>query len=313
MNLYAFGVDLGGTTVKIGLFNTNGELEKSWEIPTRKEDNGANILPDIAEAIKGEIKARGLTNDFIEGIGIDVPGPVLQGHIVNRCANLGWGVVDVREELSKLTGIWNIKVANDANAAALGEMWKGGGQGKDNVVMITLGTGVGAGIIYNGEIIPGAFGAAGELGHMLMNTEETVICGCGKKGHLEQYASATGIVRKGKEVLAESDRESELRNIPDFTAKDIFDLAKKGDALSLEIVDFVGDMLGRAAALTSCVFDPQVYVFGGGVSKAGSILTETIAKYYKKYAFHASEEAEITLASLGNDAGMYGAVKMVLK
>ncbi len=312
MKLYAFGIDLGGTTVKMGLFNINGDLEKSWEIPTRKEENGRFILPDIAEAVTKEIELRSITTDEIEGIGIDVPGPVLEDHIVNKCANLGWGVVDVREELQKLTGISNIKVANDANAAALGEMWKGGGRGRKNVVMITLGTGVGGGIIYNGQIISGAFGAAGELGHILVNKDETIPCGCGKKGHLEQYTSATGIVRHTREVLNASDRPSELRNIPNVSCKDIFDCAKKGDELALGIIDFVGEKLGAAAAMISGVFDPEVYVFGGGVSKAGEILTDAIRRYFKEYAFHASENAEITLASLGNDAGMYGAVKMVL-
>ena len=313
MKKYAFGVDIGGTTVKIGLFETNGQLVEKWEIPTRKEDNGSQILPDIAASLAGKLSGRGISKDEVEGIGIDVPGPILQDEIVNKCVNLGWGVLNVAAEVKKLTGIDEVKVANDANAAALGEMWKGGGESHKNVVMVTLGTGVGGGIILNGKILPGNFGAAGEIGHMTMNLDEDQACGCGKKGHLEQYASATGIARRAKEVLAASDKPSKLREIENPDAKAVFDAAKEGDELALEIVDFVGRTLGLALATISCVVDPEVYVIGGGVSKAGEILTDAVKKYFVKYAFHASEGTEFALAEHGNDAGMYGAVKMVIK
>jgi glucokinase len=250
--------------------------------------------------------------DNVEGIGIDVPGPILQDRIVNKCANLGWGVLDVTKELGALIEIENIKVANDANAAALGEMWKGGGEGHDNVVMITLGTGVGGGVIIGGNIVSGHYGAAGEIGHMLVNRFEERPCGCGKSGHLEQYCSATGIVRRAKDVLALSDRPSTLRELEEITAKDVFDHAKKGDIISLEIVDFVGQVLGAACSMISCVVDPEIFVIGGGVSKAGEILISSVRKYFRSAAFHASEDAHFSLAKLGNDAGMYGAVKMVL-
>lgn len=309
---YAYGIDIGGTTVKIGLFTAEGELEKKWEIPTRKEENGAYILPDIAEAIRRENESCSLDSSAVAGIGIGVPGPVLQEKIVNRCANLGWGVKNIVEEMTELTGVSCIKAGNDANVAALGEMWRGGGRGHENLVMVTLGTGVGGAVIINGKIVPGAFGAGGEFGHMQVRKDESILCGCGKKGHLEQYASATGIVRKAKEVLSETDTPSVLRNIPQVGAKDVFDAAKAGDELALSIVDFVGDTLGAAMALVSCVVDPEVFVFGGGVSKAGSILIDTIRKHFAEYAFHASEGAGFELASLGNDAGMYGAVKMIL-
>ncbi len=312
MKDYAFGIDLGGTTVKIGLFKTLGTLVKSWEIPTRKEEGGKYILSDIAAAIEGEIAGRGLSKDDIEGIGIDVPGPVLEDRIVNRCANLGWGVLDVAEEMKALTGIEKIGVANDANAATLGEMWQGGGKGHKELVMITLGTGVGGGIIHQGKIISGIFGAAGEFGHICVNKTETMSCGCGKFGHLEQYASATGIARIAQEMLGASDRPSLLRDVQFLSAKEVFDCAKKGDALSLEIVDQVGEQLGYICSVISCVFDPEIFIFGGGVSKAGDILINTIRDHFKKYAFHACENAEFALASLGNDAGMYGAVKTVL-
>jgi glucokinase len=312
MKEYAFGIDIGGTTVKMGLFESKGNLVDKWEIPTRKDNGGSLILSDIAASIKDCLKKEKISKDDIEGIGIDVPGPVVHETVVNHCVNLGWGVLDVAKEVTALTGIKNIKVANDANAAALGEMWKGGGKGHKNVVMITLGTGVGAGVILNGKIVPGSFGAAGEVGHMQMKKDEYNVCGCGKKGHLEQYASATGIVRKAQEMLVGSDRPSMLRDAQYLSAKTVFDCAKQGDDLSLEIVEFVGQMMGDACAHISTVIDPEIYVIGGGVSKAGSILIDTIQKHFKEVAFHASENAEFALASLGNDAGMYGSVKQVL-
>ena len=312
MKPYAFGVDIGGTTVKIGFFETQGTLLKKWEIPTRKDHGGSLILSDIAESLAQEMKAQKLKKDDIEGIGLGVPGPVLEGHIVNKCVNLGWGVINIAEEMSKLTGIENIHAGNDANVAALGEVWQGGGKGNKNLVMVTLGTGVGGGIILNGRIIPGAFGAAGEIGHFTMTRHETMSCGCGKKGHLEQYVSATGIVRKAQEMLSESNRPSALRDVQYLSSKAVFDCAGSGDELSLEIVEFVGDTLGRALASISCVVDPDIFLIGGGVSKAGDILLETVQSHFKKYAFHASENVKFALATLGNDAGMYGAVKMVL-
>lgn len=309
---YAFGIDIGGTTVKIGIFTDDGKLEDKWEIPTRTENNGEMILDDIAASIREYLEKKEITSDKVLGIGIDVPGPVLGASVVNKCVNLGWGVTDVASKMRMLTDVENVQVANDANAAALGEMWQGGGQGHDNVVMITLGTGVGGGIILNGQIVEGNFGAGGEIGHMIMNPHEKQACGCGKKGHLEQYASATGIVRKANEVLSADQRESALRRHKKLTAKDVYDAAKAGDPLALEIADFVGRMLGLACARISCVIDPEIYVIGGGVSKAGDILLESIKKYFIEEAFHASEEARFALATLGNDAGMYGAVKMVL-
>lgn len=227
MKKYAFGIDIGGTTVKLGLFSTEGDLIKKWEIPTRKDNGGCYILHDIAESVEQEMKTQGIPKDEIEGIGIDVPGPVLEDRIVNKCANLGWGVLDVAAETRRLTGIEKVMVTNDANSATLGEMWKGGGQGHKDLVMITLGTGIGGGIVHDGKIISGAFGAAGEIGHICVNKEETFVCGCDKKGHLEQYASATGIVRKAQQVLDESDKPSMLRDETYLSCKAVFDCAKK--------------------------------------------------------------------------------------
>lgn len=313
MKPYAFGVDIGGTTVKIGFFSSDGKFIEHWEIPTRTEDNGKNVLPDIAKAIKKKLKEHDLTVEDIEGVGVGVPGPVVEGGIVNKCVNLGWGVLDVRSELSDLLGGVPVKVANDANVAALGEQWNGGGKGHDNVVMVTLGTGVGGGIVIGGKILPGVHGAAGEIGHMKVKDGETAVCGCGKKGCLEQYGSATGVVRLAKIALANNpNADTPLRNCDPLVAKDVFDYAKTGDELSLAVVDEVGKMLGEAIAHITCVLDPDVVVIGGGVSKAGQILLDAVLKHYTPAAFHASRHSDFKLAVLGNDAGMYGAVRMIL-
>lgn len=313
MKSSAIGIDVGGTTVKIGLFHTeNGAIIDKWEIPTRRENGGEKILPDIAASIKEKMKEYSVEPDEVEGAGVGVPGAVLKSTIVNRCVNLGWGVVNVGEELSGLLYGVPVKVGNDANVAALGEMWKGGGMGFTNLVMVTLGTGVGGGIILDGKIIEGTFGAAGEIGHIMVNPHETEVCNCGKRGCLEQYASATGIARLARKKLAETDIPSILRNIENPTAKDIFDAAKDGDGLAKDLVEQLGRILGRALSFVSSVVDPEVFVIGGGVSKAGDILIDVIEKYYRQDAFHASRETKFALATLGNDAGIYGAVKMIL-
>ena len=313
MKPYAFGVDIGGTTIKMGFFSTDGKFLDKWEITTRTENNGEKVLPDIARSIKKKLKENELTLDDLEGVGIGVPGPVLSNGVVDQCVNLGWGVIDVRRELSSLLDGIYVAVGNDANVAALGEQWNGGGKGHDNVVMVTLGTGVGGGIIINGKILAGSHGAAGEIGHMKVRDNETAVCGCGKKGCLEQYGSATGVVRLAHIALeANPAAETPLRNLDPLTAKDVFDYAKTGDEFSLSVIETVGKMLGEAIAHITCVVDPDVIVIGGGVSRAGQILLDAVEKYYKPAAFHAARDTDFKLAVLGNDAGMYGAVRMIL-
>lgn len=312
MKQYAFGIDIGGTTVKCGFFKNDGTFVEKWEIPTRKDNGGDLILPDIADAIRERLDRHGVNMDDVEGIGVGVPGPVLDDGVVNGCVNLGWGVFNVAEKLSDLLGGIRVVAGNDANVAALGEQWRGGGKGFKNVVMVTLGTGVGGGIIIGGRILPGGHGAAGEIGHMQMRKNETAVCGCGKKGCLEQYASATGIVRLAKLALADEKKPSSLRSLTEVTSKDIFDAAKTGDAMAMKLVDTLGEMLGSALAHITAVVDPDVIVIGGGVSKAGQILLDAIVKHYRPAAFHACRDTEFKLAVLGNDAGMYGAVRMVL-
>lgn len=311
MKEYVFGVDLGGTTVKLGLFTVAGELMDKWEIPTRTANGGENILADIAASLDAKLAEKGISRQQVKGAGLGVPGAVLEDRYVKPCVNLnGWGG-DVAGELSELCG-YPVKAVNDANAAALGEMWLGGGKGCDNVVFVTLGTGVGGGIIVDGKLLSGVHGAGGEIGHIKLNPAETESCGCGKKGCLEQYASATGIVREAKRLLNESGEASALRQFENVSAKNVFDCAKEGDKLALNVVDFFADCLGRGLACISCVCDPQVFVIGGGVSAAGQIIVDAATEAFRKYAFPAAEETSFVLASLGNDAGICGAARLVL-
>ena len=308
---YGFGVDLGGTTVKLAYFDETGGLLHKWEIPTNTADGGKYILPDIAAAVQGHLEEQGISKEQVIGLGIGVPGPVDGRGVVNRCVNLGWGVFNIQEELSDLIGI-PVRAGNDANVAALGEAWKGGGCGCENMVMATLGTGVGGGIIIDGRPISGVHGAGGEIGHITLRTDETEPCGCGKFGCAEQYCSATGVVRLAKRYLAASDGESSLRALPELTCKDVFDAASGGDTAAREILEQVYGYLGRFLAAICCVADPEVVVLGGGVSRAGQPLLEGVKRYFDQYAFHACRETRFALAALGNDAGAYGAFKLVL-
>lgn len=312
MKQYAFGVDIGGTTCKIGFFETSGKLLDKWEIKTNTENHGESILSDVALAVDNKLAQEGIRKDDVQGIGLGVPGPVRSDGVVNRCVNLGWGVFPAAEELGRLTGL-TVKVGNDANVAALGEMWQGGAKGCKDVVMVTLGTGVGGGVIVNGKVVAGFHGAGGEIGHISVNPEEIEPCNCGKYGCLEQYTSATGIVRLAKRKLAMSSEETGLRKFETLTAKDVFDEAKAQDAVALDLVDEVCSILGAALSNIACVVDPEIIVIGGGVSKAGDILLQGIQKHYMETSFHACREAKFALAGLGNDAGMYGCVQMLLE
>ncbi|MBR4026221.1 MAG: ROK family glucokinase, partial [Lachnospiraceae bacterium] len=266
MKQYGFGVDIGGTTIKMGFFETSGKLLDKWEIKTNTENGGTEILSDVAKAIDNKLAQEGISKDDVQGVGIGVPGPVKSDGVVNRCVNLGWGVVNVAEQLNALTGL-KVKVGNDANVAALGEMWQGGAKGSTDVIMVTLGTGVGGGIIVDGKVVAGFGGASGEIGHITVNKDEIEACNCGQYGCLEQYASATGIVRLCKRKLEKSNEDTTLRKFDAVTAKDIFDEAKTGDVIAVELVDEVGEILGSALSNMACVVNPEVIVIGGGVSK----------------------------------------------
>lgn len=311
MAKYCFGIDVGGTTVKMGLFDVEGNVLDKWEIPTRKEDAGKHILSDVATSVLGKLAEKSIDRSDVAGAGIGIPGPVDSEGMVRTCANLGWGIVDVESDLTTLLGV-PVKVGNDANVAALGEMWKGGGKGYKNIVMVTLGTGVGGGIIVNGKILNGSTGAGGEIGHIHVQDGEEDTCGCGNKGCLEQYASATGIVRLAARRLKASDKGSVLRE-RELSAKAVFDSVKSGDELACEVAEEFGSYLGKGLAAIAGVVNPEAFVIGGGVSKAGPIVLEYIEKYYKPNVFHGCRGAEFTLATLGNDAGIFGSAKMVLE
>lgn len=312
MDQKCIGIDIGGTTVKIGIFTTEGEILKKWEIPTRREENGKNILSDIAASVKETAKEMNLSLSDFAGAGMGLPGPVeTDGHIP-FCVNLGWKEGNPQEELSGLLDGMPVKSGNDANVAALGEMWRGGGIGFKNLVMVTLGTGVGGGIILNEKIWPGMQGVGGEIGHIHVVEGEEESCNCGGKGCLEQVASATGIVRVAKRNLEADSRPSSMREIADLTAKDVLDEAKKGDTLALESLETSCRYLGWALASITMVLDPEAYIIGGGVSKAGTFLTEKIQKYHDELSPMATKKAKVVLAELGNDAGIYGAARLIL-
>ena len=314
MKEYAFGIDLGGTTAKIGLFTTSGALLEKWEVATDTSHAGEHILENLAAAVLGKMKEKSIQPEQVEGVGIGVPGPVLDSSIVPIvCANLGgWGERNVSAQLSGLLDGLKVLVGNDANVAALGEIWMGAAKGAKNAVMVTLGTGVGGGVVVNGKVIDGVHGAGGEIGHITVNRHETAVCGCGKRGCLEQYSSATGVVRCMKKLLDENpDTPCTLRGT-EFAAKDVFDAARNGDALAAREVDEMSDTLGMALANIASTVDPEAFLVGGGVARAGDVLFAPLNKHFQEYAFKSCRETPIKQASLGNDAGIYGAVRLIV-
>ena len=314
MKEYAFGIDLGGTTAKIGLFTTSGALLEKWEVATDTSHAGEHILENLAAAVLDKMKEKSIQPEQVEGVGIGVPGPVLDSSIVPIvCANLGgWGERNVSAQLSGLLDGLKVLVGNDANVAALGEIWMGAAKGAKNAGMVTLGTGVGGGVVVNGKVIDGVHGAGGEIGHITVNRHETAVCGCGKRGCLEQYSSATGVVRCMKKLLDENpDTPCVLRGT-EFAAKDVFDAARNGDALAAREVDEMSDTLGMALANIASTVDPEAFLVGGGVARAGDVLFAPLNKHFQEYAFKSCRETPIKQASLGNDAGIYGAVRLIV-
>lgn len=310
MKNYAFGIDIGGTTVKLGLFDKAGNVLDKWEIPTVTEGGPEAVLPNIAASIKNKMQEKGISADDVAGAGVGAPGATTADGVLESAVNIGWKRKNLNEELTQLLG-FPVKASNDANVAAFGEMWQGAGRGCDNLVMVTLGTGVGGGIIVNGQILSGAAGGGGEIGHLCVDDEETESCNCGNKGCLEQYSSATGIVRLAKRRLAQDDKASVLRT-GEITAKSVFDAVMAGDEVAIEIAEVFGRYLGKGLGMIASVVNPEVIVIGGGVSNAGEVLIRYIEPYYKKYAFPPCSHARITMAMLGNDAGIYGAAGLIL-
>lgn len=309
---YVFGVDVGGTTVKLGLFDISGNLLEKWEIPTRTENGGVNILPDVAASVQAKMEEKAIKKDDVAGVGIGAPGPVDGRGIIHKAVNLGWSEMNLKKELSELLGGMQVEGGNDANVAALGEMWKGGGQGHKDLVAVTLGTGVGGGIIINGKVVTGCNGSGGEIGHIHVEDNETEECGCGNFGCLEEYASATGITRLANRQLKACDKDSVLRQ-GKVSAKTVFDAVKAGDELAIEVAKQFGEYLGKGLGVIAGVVNPEVFVIGGGVSKAGEVLFDYIRPPFERTVFHGCKDTKFVLATLGNDAGIYGAAKLVLE
>ncbi len=307
MEKYLIGIDIGGTSIKFGRFTLEGDLIEKWNIHTNSKNQGKNILNDIIESLVSKVEI-----SDIQGIGIGVPGPVKNGEVIN-CVNLNWEKVNIKKEIHLLLKNEDIiiKVGNDANVAAAGEMYKGSARGYKNVVMYTLGTGVGGGIIIDGKLLEGLNGVGGELGHIVVDFKHNYHCACGKTGCLETVASATGIVRLAKEQLIHSKVKSPLRHFDKFSAKKVFDLAKKGDYISRKIIDESIKYLALAIASISLTIDPEIIIIGGGVSNAGEYLIDSINKFYPLFSRPFIKKANIQLATLGNDAGIYGCAYLV--
>lgn len=312
---YCIGIDIGGTSVKLGIMRADGALLRKWEIPTRHGENGAWMFSDIAAALRQALREEGLAAADIAGAGVGIPGPVMPNGYVDVCVNLGIHSCYPARELSERLNGMRVRVANDANVAALGEMWQGAGKGQHSICMVTLGTGVGGGIVNEAQIIAGTHGAGGEIGHMHVLDGEPEACNCGGHGCLEQYASATGIVRVAKRKLKASSAPSSLRAFHGtFSAKAVCDAAKAGDALALEALRFSMDQLGLILSHVSLCTDPKLFVIGGGVSKAGSFLIDLIEQSLRKHTHLFCEKAPMVVqAALGNDAGIYGAARMMLE
>lgn len=311
---YIFGVDVGGTAIKFGLFTEEGELKESWFVDTGVKQ-GHDIVEKIGASCLDKMAICGIDRADVLGIGVGVPGPVSTEGVVNGCVNLGWAGVkrNLKKEIEEVTGL-TADIGNDANVAAYGEYWMGAAKGRKDVALVTLGTGIGGGIIVNGEMVHGTLGYGGEIGHITMNPRETLVCNCGKKGCLEQYCSATGIVRLAKNALPVWQEDSCLKemDLDEIDARAIFDAAKAGDAFALSRVEEFAEMLGMACSYIAGVTNPEVFVIGGGVSAAGKIITENVKKHYDNYVFGDQDKAEFITATLGNSAGIYGAAAMVL-
>lgn len=294
MRRVCFGVDIGGTTIKLGLVSQEGELLEKREFPTQRDLDAA--FDDIASHVRqvmGNFPDAGCT-----GVGVGVPGPVLEQSWVHGCVNLGWGDIDVARELGRRVG-FPVRVANDANLAALGEMWQGGGKGCRNLVLFTVGTGVGGGVICDGRIVAGAAVGGGEVGHLPMPFRPDWKCSCGKTGCLEVTASASGIIRAAREF-------SPFKEMETVTAKDVYDAAEAGDENAKRVTREAGSALGMAAAIVSCVVNPEVILLGGGVSAAGRALLDPVEAAFHKDVFPPCGGVRFALAELGNNAGIFG-------
>ena len=311
------GVDLGGTTTKLAFLTTSGEILQKWEIPTDNSDEGRNITGNIAKAINEKLASLGENKNRLIGIGMGAPGPVdYENGVILNVVNLGWKENYPLKEQLEVTTDLPAAIENDANCAALGEMWKGAGGGAKDLVCVTLGTGVGGGVIIGGNIVQGANGAAGEIGHITAVPNGGAPCNCGKTGCLETVASATGIVRLATKEILKGDLKGELAEKQAangrINAKDVFDAARNGDQMAVKVLDEVTFHLGLVLANIGNTLNPQKIVIGGGVSKAGDILLNSVKQQFNQFAFSSVKEStELALATLGNDAGVIGAAWLI--
>lgn len=319
MSKKIIGIDLGGTSVKLAILTTAGDIQEKWSIKTNILDEGSHIVPDIIESIKHRFETHGLTKEDFLGIGMGSPGVIdPEAGTVIGAYNLNWKTLQlVKEQFEAALGL-PFFIDNDANVAALGEQWVGAGENNPDVVFMTLGTGVGGGVIASGNLIRGVKGAGGELGHITVDFDAPFACTCGKKGCLETVASATGIVNLTRRYAEEYAGDTKLKQMIDdgqeVTAKDVFDLAKEGDDLALIVYRHFSDYLGVACANIAAVLNPAYIVLGGGVSAAGEFLLEGVRKVFAANSFpQIKESTQLVLATLGNDAGVLGAASLVLK
>ncbi len=307
----AFGVDIGGTNIKLGLVGREGNLVFKWEIPTRVEDHGKHILQDVADSIRIHMQEQGISSGSIQGIGLALPGPVQEDGIVNHCLNLGWGIVNAQAELQALTG-WQVVSGNDGSMAALGEMWLGSARECSDFVMVTLGTGIGGGIVVNRRPLMGCNGSAGEIGHILLNADELKPCVCGKHGCLEQYGSARALAEIAREYLHAHPEEKTVLREEGLTAREVALAAARGDPLAMRLLDGLADALGKGMSIIGTIVNPKLFVIGGGLSRAGDMLINRIQAAYRRYVFHAARETPFLPAMLGNNAAIYGCAKAIL-
>jgi glucokinase len=312
---YIFSIDLGGTSSKVAILSKDGKIIEKWEIPTNKDEKGKYIIKEIYQSFLDKIHHLKLDKDEFLGVGMGAPGPVLKDGSISKAVNIGWENYPLQAEL-KATFSLPAFVENDANCAALGEMWQGAGKGLTDIVAVTLGTGVGGGVIVGGKIVSGISGGAGEIGHITVQLEHGFSCNCGKTGCLETVASATGVVNLAMQQLEKNEQDTILSSIYNktgcLTSKDVFDAAKTGDKVANKIVEQVGFYLGYALSTLGAVVNPQAFIIGGGVSKAGQTLIEPIENYYNQFAFPPTRNStKLLLAKLGNDAGIFGAGYLV--
>lgn len=310
MKKYCLGIDIGGTSVKFGLFDREGRLLEKWSIPTNTDQKGNYILQETASSVKEKLDELGIREEELFGIGAGVPGQVNEAGEVLLAENLGWVNEPVKKNLEVLTGL-AVQVENDANLAALGEIWEGSAANCHSMIFVTLGTGIGCGIVVKNKIISGVNGAAGEIGHIHVEDDMPKKCNCGSYGCLEQLASATGIGWMAGQALKASEEPSLLRE-GEVTARTVFEAVRKGDNLAVRVAERFGLYLGKTLAMCTCVLNPEMVVIGGGVSKAGEIVLEYIQKYYRRYAYQPCKDTKFCLASLGSDAGIYGAAKLIM-